>query len=125
MTEEEKMMHVLGVAMIQQFSLKAGLKKFGKVGEKAAQAELQQLHDMHTYFPVDPTELSYAEKKEVLNSLMFLVEKRDGRVKARGVADGSKQRRRPGYKKEDAASPTVSNKGVMITAALKHMKADT
>ena len=49
---------------------------------------------------------------------MFLVEKRDGRIKARGVADGSKQRTMPGYKKEDASSPTVSNEGIMITCAI-------
>ena len=50
---------------------------------------------------------------------MFLTQKQDGRFKARGVADGSKQSRRPGYKKEDAASPTVSNEGVMITGAIE------
>ena len=42
------------------------------------------------------------------------------------MADRSKQQRRPGYKKEDAASTTVSNKGVMITAVIEvHMKVDT
>jgi hypothetical protein len=33
--------------------------------------------------------------------------------------NGSKQRRRPGYKKEDSASPTVSLEGVFLTAAIE------
>ena len=119
MSEEEKMEHVLGIIMIQQFSLKAGLKEFGTKGEEAVTKELKQQHDMETYFPLDPTSLSKQDRADALSSLMFLTQKRDGRVKARGVADGSKQRRRPGYKKEDAASPTVSNEGVMITGAIE------
>ena len=35
MYKEEKMLHALGVVLIQQFSLKAGLKRFGKEGEYA------------------------------------------------------------------------------------------
>ena len=35
------------------------------------------------------------------------------------VGDGSKQRRRPGYKKEDGASPTVSTNAVIITTAIE------
>ena len=35
MSESEVMENVLGVALVQQFSLKAGLKKFGPRGEKA------------------------------------------------------------------------------------------
>ena len=30
MSEEDKMLHVLGMVLIQQFSLKAGLKRFGR-----------------------------------------------------------------------------------------------
>ena len=33
--------------------------------------------------------------------------------------DGTKQRRRLGYKKEDSASPTVSLEGVLLTAAIE------
>ena len=33
-------------------------------------------------------------------------------------SDGSSQRRHPGYKKEDSASPTVSLEGVLLTAAI-------
>ncbi len=54
-----------------------------------------------------------------MNSLMLITEKRDGRIKARGATDGSSQRWRPGYKKEDFASPTISTNGVFITGAIK------
>jgi hypothetical protein len=33
--------------------------------------------------------------------------------------DGSNHRRRPGYKKKDSASPTVSLEGVLLTAAIE------
>ena len=50
---------------------------------------------------------------------MFLFEKCDGRLKSRACADGSTQRRRPGYKKEDSTSPTISTEAVFITAAIE------
>ena len=107
-----QMEHVLGVALIETNSLKAGLKKFGDRGENAVTKELQQLHDMETYY-------TKKQKAEALASLMFLVEKRDGRAKACACADGSKQRRQPDYRKEDDPSPTVNNNSVEITAAIE------
>ena len=50
---------------------------------------------------------------------MNIVEKRDGRVKAQAVADCSKERTQPGYKKEDGASPTVATDSIMITSAIE------
>jgi hypothetical protein len=37
---------------------------------------------------------------------------------ARAIANGSKERRQPRYKKEDSALPTVANNSVMITATI-------
>jgi hypothetical protein len=48
--------------------------------------------------------------------LMFLKRKRCGKIKARGCADGRKQRRYA--TKDDAASPTVSNEAAFITAMI-------
>ena len=50
---------------------------------------------------------------------MFLIEKRDGRTKTHACADGSSQRRRKGYKKEDSASPTVATDSVFITGVIE------
>jgi hypothetical protein len=119
MSESEMMEHVLGVALVQQFSLKAGLKKFGPRGEKAVTKELTQLHDMVTYIPMDPREMTKEQRMDALASLIFLTEKRNGTIKARACADGSKQRKQPNYRKEDAASPTVFNESVFITSAVE------
>ena len=53
-----------------------------------------------------------------LQSLIFLVEKRDGTVKTRSCADDSKQHPQPGYKKEDNSSPTADNESLMIISAI-------
>ena len=37
------------------------------------QSELQQYHDMDTYFPINPKELTRQQKREALESLMNLV----------------------------------------------------
>jgi hypothetical protein len=47
--------------------------------------------------------LSPEKKKQALYSLMNIVEKRDGRVNAWAVADGSKEHTLLRYKKEDAS----------------------
>ena len=45
--------------------------------------ELKQIHDMGTYVPLKAAGLTPEQKAKALSSLMFIVEKRDGRVKAR------------------------------------------
>ena len=71
MSEEEKMEHVLGIIMIQQFSLKAGLKKIGTKGEEAATKELKQQHDMETYFPLDSKSLSKQDRADALSTILL------------------------------------------------------
>ena len=118
MLEKETMMHVLEVAMIQTFSLKKGLKKFGTWGEKAVTKESNQLHDMQEYFTLYPKNLTKDQLSEVLWSLMFLVEKHNGGIKARVCADGGKYSIREGYKKEYETSTTLSTEGLIITCAI-------
>ena len=67
---------------------------------------------MDTYFQMDPSKLMRQQKREALASLMNLVKKRDGHIKARCAAGRSKQRRMEGHVKGDATSPTVHNKSV-------------
>ena len=50
---------------------------------------------------------------------MFIVEKRDGRVKARKFAVGSKQRTFPGYVKSDWSSLMVTTDWVIITSTIE------
>ena len=83
MTGEQVYEHVLGIVMMQQYSLKAGLNKFGKEGEQAVTKELTQIHELETYVPVDPDKISAENKALALESLLFLVEKRNGKLKSR------------------------------------------
>ena len=102
--------------MVQTYGLKAGLKKFGPRGKQAAYKELKQLHQRIVFKPVKVEDLTPQEKAKAMESLMFLVEKRDKRVKARYVADGSSQR--PYTPKEEAASPTAYTDSIFVTATI-------
>jgi len=51
-----------------------------------------------------------------MNSLFFVTEKRDGRIKGRTVADGSKQRL--WINKEDVSGPTVTVESVTVSAII-------
>jgi hypothetical protein len=53
--------NVLGATFVKSHSFKAGLKKFGEIGEKAATTKLVQLHDYTTYHPVHAHSLSPEE----------------------------------------------------------------
>ena len=61
-------------------------------------------------------QLTTEQKKAALRYLMFLKEKRCGRIKGRGCADGRKQRL---YKtKEETSSPTVSLESLFLTCLI-------
>ena len=112
--------HVLGIALIEQYSLKRATKTFGAESSNAAVSkELNQIHDMETYIPIDSRSLSLLERKQALNALLFLTQKRDGTIKARKCADGSKQRFNEGYVKSDGSAPTVATDSVLITSAME------
>ena len=70
---------------------------------------------MDVYVPMDPKELSYEERAKALSALLFITEKRDGRIKARKCAVGSKQRTYEGYEKSNGTAPTVTTDAVLIT----------
>ena len=62
------------------------------------------------------------DRMKDLSSLMFIVEKRDGRVRERKCSVGSKQRNFTGCVKLDWAQPTVTNNGVVITSTIEAHK---
>ena len=104
-----------GIAMTQ-LNLKQGLKAFGEEGVKAVQSELKQLHDLEAVEPVHRNQLTKEQRKASLRYLMYLKQKRCGRIKGHGCADGRKQRL--STKKEDASSPTVAIESVMISCTI-------
>jgi Reverse transcriptase (RNA-dependent DNA polymerase) len=99
-----------------QFYLHEGLKKFGTVGDQAALDELKQLHQRDCFKPIYASELSEIERKNALDTIVLIEEKRDGRVKGRAVADGRKQRGI--VPKEEATSPTASLEAVILTCII-------
>ncbi len=75
------------------------------------------VHDRDCWKPIDVSTMSAQERKKALESLIFLVEKKSGTIKARHCANGSKQR--AWIDSEDAASPTIMTESVMLTATIE------
>ena len=117
-TEEEApvLARIMEKVFVVTYSLKKGIAKFGKRGTDAAESEMNQLHSREAWKPLDVNTLTKEERRSAMESLMFLTEKRDGRVKARTCADGRKQR--DWMSKEEAASPTVALESVMISCTI-------
>ena len=91
------------LSFIQTLSLKKGPKKFGQKGHDAAFGEMKQLQDRHCFVPIDVAQLTMTERKWALECLIFLVEKRDGRIKARMCTNRSVEF--AWTAKDNAASP--------------------
>ncbi len=96
--------------------MKQGIKKLGDDGKESVLVELQQLYDQKVMSPADKYDLTAKERKGALRYLLFLKEKRCGRIKGRGCADGRKQWI---YKtKEEASAPTVATESLMLSCVI-------
>jgi hypothetical protein len=102
--------------VMTQLSLKVGLKTWGDKALNAVRSEMKQLHFRDTFQPKHWRELSHTQRQTVLESHMFLKEKRDGKIKGRTVAGGNKQR--DYIPKEDASSPTVATESVLLSCII-------
>jgi hypothetical protein len=103
-------------AIMTQLSLKAGLKEWGDEAFTAAQSEMKQLHFRNTFKPNHWRELSQVKRHTVLESHMFIKQKRDGNIKGRTMAGGNKQR--DYISKEDASSPTIATESVLLSCII-------
>ena len=63
--------------ILNHYSIKQGLKVFGKRGEAAVRKELQKFHDHRVVEPKKPQDLSYEQRRRSLAYLMFLKLKSD------------------------------------------------
>jgi len=99
------------------FSLKKGLQKFGMEGRAAAKGEMQQLYHHECFKLVSYNSLSETERKRALESLIFLTEKKDGRIKARYCANGNPQSQ--WMNRDEVTSPTVTTEAIMITGMIE------
>ena len=78
---------------------------------------MKQLHERNVFEPMHPYKLTKEERSKALKSLMFLTEKKDGRIKARICANGSIQL--VYIPKDDAASPTASTESILMTSIIE------
>jgi hypothetical protein len=99
--------------VMTQMTAKAGLKKHGVFAETALLKEFTQQKDLDVWEVLDPLKLTFDEKMGALRALNLLKEKRNGDLKGRTVADGSKQKGM--YPKSKTASPTVNIAALMLT----------
>ena len=105
MMDIKKMQH--GAQGFVTYSLKQGIQNFGDEAQKSALKEMKQLHD-HQYFqPIWKESLSETERKRALESLIFLVKKRDRTIKSWHCANGSTQWDYMSH--EDVSSPTIKH----------------
>jgi Reverse transcriptase (RNA-dependent DNA polymerase) len=107
---------VLEHRVMTQHGLNKGLKEFGYAGIEVVLKELQQLHDQQVIEAVKPTALTREQKRAALHYLMLLKQKRCGKIKGRGCADGRKQRLYTA--KEEASLPTVAIESVMLSCSI-------
>jgi hypothetical protein len=96
--------------------LQKGIKKFGVRGRKAATEELDQLHKRNCFEPVDVSKMTKTEKEKAMESLLFLTEKKDGRIRGRLVYNGKPTRK--WMDKDEPAAPTASLESIMLTAII-------
>ena len=126
-TMEEMVLANVCEWVFEQYSFIKGLKKFGKLAEDVAYNELNQMHKRGTFEPRHFKDLSKQERKKILDAITLIEEKRDGQVKSRVVANGSKQR--PKEKEildeeinksvEDrTASPTAHQESITLTSII-------
>ena len=78
--EEQLDDHIMEIIMAEHFPLKKGIKLFGNKAVAATTEELRAIHDMGTYEPLDASKLTREDKRDALESLLFITEKKDSRA---------------------------------------------
>ena len=96
--------------------MKSCLRKYKRKVHAAVTKEFIQLNTREAFGPLRVEDMTEEQKKDALEILMFIKEKRDGTTKARGCADGRKQREK--YNNADATFPTFSTEAVMISTVI-------
>ena len=65
----------------EQMNWRKGLKVLGERGEGAIEKELQQIHNIEGFQPKHWHKLTREERVKALKYLMYLKEKKDGKIK--------------------------------------------
>ena len=99
--------------MFTQMSATKGIKKYGKVALDALRKEFEQFKTMEVLEPLDAFTMTDEQKAESLRALSVIKEKRNGTIKGRTCADGSKQQGK--FSKAETGSPTIANDALFVT----------
>ena len=82
---------MLGQIFSQTYSLTKVINQFGEKILYDALLEIKQLHDRTCFRPIDVNKITSQERRRSMEFLIFLTEKRDGRIKGQYCANGSIQ----------------------------------
>jgi hypothetical protein len=99
------------------FTVKQGTRQLGVDAIVSMMSELRQLHRKGIFRPVKPKSFRFLKRRKILRTIMFLKKKRDGRIKSRLVADGSRQSRKECVI-DDVSSPIVNTESIFIQAVI-------
>ena len=78
------------------------------------------MHDRMAMDPQNADEMTTIKKKAALQYLMFLKQKRCGKIKGRGCADGRKQHKY--LTKDNTSAPTVATEALFLTCLINSME---
>ena len=98
------------VTTMTQLGANVGVKRWGEHKMETIVKEIRQIHDMRVISPIHATP---QQRRQALQYIIFLKEKRTGKIKGRGCADG--QLRRKTMKKEEALPCTLLRKSVILS----------
>jgi hypothetical protein len=98
-------------------SIREGLRRFGEKGKEAILDELNLFLNEKVFKSIK--NLTDEQRRKALRIYCFLTEKRDGRIKARAVADGRTQ---ISYTMEETHSPTVKLESIMLCTLIEALE---
>ena len=99
--------------MFNQMSARTGIKKHGDAARDALRKEFKQIVDKHVYSGIRKKDLTPEQLERVLGAVNLIKEKRNGVLKGRHCANGSKQR--PWYEKHETSSPALNVDALILT----------
>ena len=115
--------HMFDEMCFNQMHASKGIELFKERAVAALFKEYKQLNDMAVVGKVKYEDLSDEDKKRALRAINLIKEKRDGKIKGRTCADGSKHRRF--VPREDASSATLAVESLMaLLVIFAHEKRD-
>ncbi len=101
-------------SFMQQHSVKSALREWGDDARAAGEKEVNQLQWRDTFVPRQMLELTSEQQTKILQSHMFIGQKRTGETKASMVTGGNTQRGH--VTKKEPSSTTVSTETVLLTS---------